>query len=65
MKQLVDFKRITLAPGETKNVTFTLHPDQFAIWNIKMKRVIEPGKFDIMVGSSSADIQLRGTVTEK
>lgn len=65
MKELVDFRRISLAPGEKKKVTFTLQPDQFAIWNAKMKRAIEPGNFEIMVGSSSADIRLRGSVTEK
>jgi beta-glucosidase len=65
MKELMDFTRINLAPGEKKKVTFTLHPDQFAIWNAKMKRAIEPGKFEVMVGSSSADIHLRGTVIEK
>jgi len=65
IKELEDFKRITLAPGEKKTVTFTLKPDQLAIWNAKMKRVIEPGKFEIMVGSSSADIQLNGSVTVK
>ncbi len=65
MKELQDFKRITLAPGEKKTVTFTLKPDQMAIWNEKMKRVIEPGKFEVMVGSSSDDIKLRGTFVEK
>ena len=65
MKELRDFSRITLNPGEKRKVTFTLKPDQFAIWNAKMKRAIEPGKFEIMVGSSSADILLNGSVTQK
>lgn len=65
LEELVDFRRLTLAPGEKKTVRFTLHPDQFAIWNVGMKRVIEPGSFDLMVGSSSADIKLRGTVVER
>jgi beta-glucosidase len=65
LKELMDFKRLSLAPGEKKKVVFTLRPDQFAIWNAKMKRVIEAGQFEIMVGSSSADIQLRGTVQQK
>lgn len=65
LKELKDFSRISLAPGESKTVTFTLKPDQFAIWNEKMKRQIEPGKFEIMIGSSSDDIRLRGSVIEK
>lgn len=64
LEELVDFARIKLAPGETKTVTFTLPPDKFAIWNGEMKRVIEPGKFELMVGSSCQDIKLRGSVAE-
>jgi beta-glucosidase len=65
MKELEDFSRITLAPGEKKTVSFTLKPDQMAIWNEKMKRVIEKGKFEVMIGASSDDIKLRGSFTEK
>jgi beta-glucosidase len=64
LKQLVNFKRITLAPGEKRTVSLTLKPDQMAIWNEKMHRVIEPGRFEIMVGASSGDIRLRGNVLE-
>jgi beta-glucosidase len=65
LKQLVDFQRMTLNPGEKKTVTFTLKPNQLAIWNAKMKREIEAGKFEIMVGSSSSDIHLNGVVEVK
>jgi len=65
MKQLQDFVRIHLEPGQTKTVSFTLKPDQMAIWNASMKRVIEPGTFEVMVGSSSDDIALRTTFIEK
>lgn len=65
LKELQDFRRISLAPGESKTVSFTLRPDQMAIWNEQMKRVIEPGRFDVMVGSSSDDIRLRGSFREK
>ena len=64
MKQLQDFARISLSPGEKKTVSFTLKPDQMAIWNEKTKRVIEAGKFEVMVGSSSDDIRLRGGFVE-
>ncbi|MDR3689222.1 MAG: glycoside hydrolase family 3 C-terminal domain-containing protein [Fimbriimonas sp.] len=65
IKSLQDFARITLGPGEKKSVTFTLKPDQLAIWNEKMKRVIEKGRFDVMIGASSDDIRLSGSFSEK
>ena len=64
MKELKDFIRVTLAPGETKTVSFTLKPNQLAIWNEHMKREIEPGRFDVMIGSSAEDIRLRGSFVE-
>jgi len=65
IKELEDFSRITLQPLQRKTVTFTLKPNQMAIWNEKMRRVIEPGRFEIMVGSSSDDIRLRGSFREQ
>lgn len=51
--QLKGLERITLKPGEKRTVTFTITPETLAIWNIDMHRVVEPGIFDLMVGSSS------------
>ncbi len=56
---LKGFSRITLKPGETGEVTFKVGPEQLSLWNREMKRVVEPGEFKIMVGSSSADIRLQ------
>lgn len=53
IKELKDFKRIALAPGETKQVSFTITPDKLKFYDMNMKEVIEPGDFDIMVGPSS------------
>jgi beta-glucosidase len=64
MKELKEFARVRLAPGEKKTVTFTLKPDAMALWNERMKRVIEPGRFEVMIGSSSDDIRLRGSFNE-
>lgn len=50
IRQLEGFSRITLKPGESKVVDFTLDPRQFSIINNKDKRVIEPGYFTISVG---------------
>ena len=57
VKELRGFERVTLAPGETKTVRFTLGEDDFRFWNKDMQRVVEPGDFEIMTGSSSADVQ--------
>ncbi len=51
--ELKDFERITLAPGESKEVTFKLTPYQISLLNDKMDRVVEPGEFKIMVGGKS------------
>jgi beta-glucosidase len=53
IKELKDFKRISLAAGETKQVSFSITPDKLKFYDIHMKEIIEPGVFDIMVGPSS------------
>ncbi len=60
-KQLRGFERITLEPGQIKTVTFKLGPKELQLWNKEGKWVVEPGFFDIMVGSSSEDIRLKDT----
>jgi beta-glucosidase len=52
--ELKDFKRISLAPGESKTVEFVITPDKLSLLDLNMKSVVEPGWFDIMVGTSSA-----------
>jgi beta-glucosidase len=58
IEELRGFRRIALAPGEAKRVSFTLRPAQFAIWDAGHWR-IEPGEIQLMVGGSSADIRGR------
>jgi len=57
IKELKGFRRVTLAPGESKSVQFTLDREAFALWNQEMKRVVEPGAFEIMVGPNSVDLK--------
>lgn len=57
-KVLRGFERIQLKPGETKTVSFTLTPDDLALWDRSMRFVVEPGMFKVMIGSSSEDIRL-------
>jgi beta-glucosidase len=56
--QLRGFERITLAPNETKTVHFTLTPRDISLLDKDMKRVVEPGAFDVLIGSSSEDIRV-------
>jgi beta-xylosidase len=53
--QLAAFRRVHLAPGETKTVELTLPPQAFTLVGAEMQPVVEPGVFDVMVGSSSAE----------
>ncbi len=57
VKELVGFQRVTLAPGETRQVDVTIRPDAFALWDRDMQRTVEPGAFTIMVGPNSHDLQ--------
>jgi len=59
---LKGFNRITLKPGESGEVKFKLGPEQLSLWNRDMKRVVEPGEFSVMLGSSSADIRQKGSL---
>ncbi len=56
------FERISLKPGESAMVSFTLTSDDLTIVGKDMEPVFEPGEFEIMLGSSSTDIRLSGTV---
>ncbi len=56
VKELRGFRRITLNPGETKSVEFTLGPEELSFLNRDMHRVVEPGTFTIMVGGNSIDL---------
>jgi beta-glucosidase len=56
-QELKGFERVPLAAGETKTVTFALSPDAFRMWNVAMRRVVEPGDFDVMVGADSVALK--------
>ena len=65
--QLQGFARLTLAPGETKQVTVKLYMEQFGYYSHETQRQwnIAPGNFVIKVGASSADIKLSEAITVK
>jgi beta-glucosidase len=55
--ELKDFKRITLAPGESKTISFVITPDKLSFLDLNMNNIVEPGWFDILVGTSSVKTQ--------
>ncbi len=58
--QLAGFQRISLAPGESREVVFDIGPDRLRMLDQQLNWVVEPGRFRVMVGASSRDIRLRG-----
>jgi len=62
LQSLRGFARVHLAPGEAKRVDFQLGPADLALYDASMKRVVEPGKFDLMVGASSTDVRQRAVL---
>jgi beta-glucosidase len=62
VKELKGFKRVQVKPGETKTVELDITPDSLAFYDLNMEFVVEPGEFEIMVGSSSRDCDLQRVV---
>jgi beta-glucosidase-like glycosyl hydrolase len=63
VKQLTGFARVPLEVGEAKDVRFRVHTDRTAFTGRDLRRIVEPGELEIMVGSSASDLPCRGTVT--
>lgn len=59
VKELKNFKRIILKPGEQQVITFDLPIKKLAFWNYDMEKVVEPGKFDVFVGGNSSDLLIK------
>jgi beta-glucosidase len=57
VKELKGFERLTLEPGERRAVSFSVGPRELRFYDRSMERVVEPGEFEIMVGTSSADVR--------
>ena len=63
MKQLKHFERFHLKKGEEKKVTFVLTEEDFFLVNYTLKKVVESGTFQVMIGSSSDDIRLEKSIS--
>jgi beta-glucosidase len=55
VRQLEGFRRLTLSPGQSQRVEFTLGRDELAFWNIDMQNLVEPAHANVWVGPSSAE----------
>ena len=65
-KALKGFTRISLDPGSSKTVSFSLNYQDLSYWDSKKSKfVVEDGEIEVMVGASSADIRLKANVTAK
>lgn len=65
VRQLAGFKRVELDPGESRTISFILTPYDLSFINAEMKRVVEAGSLEIMVGGSSNEVISTSTVIEK
>ncbi|MCU1305075.1 MAG: beta-glucosidase [Candidatus Sulfotelmatobacter sp.] len=57
VKQLEGFRKLTLGPGESKRVEFTVGRDELSFWNIDMQNTVEPAHATVWIGPSSAEGQ--------
>jgi beta-glucosidase len=62
VKELRGFKKLSLQPGQTQTVALDITPESLAFYDVNMKYVVEPGEFEIMVGTSSRDSDLQKLV---
>lgn len=65
VKELKGFQKIDLDQGETQTVTFEITPEDLKFYNYNLEYVWEPGEYEIMVGSSSADVKTKTVQWEK
>ena len=61
VKELKGFRKLKLSPEEAAEVEFELIPEDLSMYDRNMKRIIEPGIFEVMIGSSSQKIHLKGS----
>ena len=61
--ELKDFARVRLEPGESREVRFIITPEMLALLDVELRRVIEPGTFRVLIGSSSREIRRRGILS--
>ncbi|MEU8248835.1 glycoside hydrolase family 3 N-terminal domain-containing protein [Nonomuraea sp. NPDC048916] len=63
VRQLTGFARIRLEPGASTEVSFRVHADRTAFTGRDLRRIVEPGEVEVLVGTSATDLPCRGGVT--
>ena len=63
LKQLKHFARVYIKKGETQQLEFEITPEDLEIIGKDYQPVVEPGDFEVLIGSSSDNILLRGKLT--
>jgi beta-glucosidase len=64
VKELKGFRKVHLEPGETRTVELDVTPASLAFHDVEMAYVVEPGEFEILVGTSSRDADLQKVILE-
>ncbi|MGE5497763.1 MAG: beta-glucosidase BglX [Syntrophothermus sp.] len=59
VKELKDFAKVSLKPGESKEMHFKINKSKLQFYNDKLEVITQPGTFDVMIGASAADIRLQ------
>lgn len=62
VRQLAGFARVPLEPGAGARVEFSVHADRTAFTGRDLRRIVEPGEMEVMVGTSAADLPCRGSL---
>lgn len=62
VKELKDFKKVEIQPGETRNIKFEITTEDLKFYNYHLDHVWEPGDFEIMIGGNSRDVKSRKIV---
>ena len=62
VKELKDFQKVCLQPGEEREVTLSLGWEDLALWNAAMERTVEPGEFTLFLEEGGKELA-RGTLT--
>lgn len=65
IQQLKAFQKETIKPGESKRIELRLPISELALYNVRMEELVEPGEFEIQIGSASDDIRIRKTIMVK
>jgi beta-glucosidase len=61
-QQLIGFARVSLEAGDTRRVTFSVHPSRLAFYDERMSFVVQPGEFRFSIGASATDIRATASV---